>query len=217
MNLQGIGVFRVAAAVFVIVAALFAVRIAIGLRDHAAAPPASTAPPPAAADPDTAGFALYRNDTFGYEIAYPAKWSYVEARPRRDTNAEWAGAILLDSELQKVTFRESEAGISPGEFKARIVLNPLRWTIDTWIRAFRVLDITGDDLVEETGPARLAGRDASRAKIMLFDHDEVELAVVSDGGILCLSFADAENLNDPLAREHARIYARMAETLRLLR
>ncbi|MEK8023726.1 MAG: hypothetical protein AAB229_07960 [Candidatus Hydrogenedentota bacterium] len=221
MKREGAWIFKVAAAVAVLIGLMFSIRIISSL---ARTPVPVQESSPASLSDSFAETGIhprlaseYRNDSFGYSIRYPEDWTLVEAVTRLDTNAEWGGAILLESELQKVTFQEQSGGIWPGEFQVRVLSNPEKLTIDSWTRALRVRDVSGDDLVTETSSIALAGRSGSRAVIMLFDHMEIQLATEIPRGIITLSFADGDNANDPLAREHARLYAAMAESFKLTR
>lgn len=160
-------------------------------------------------------WASYRNGAFQYQVDYPSLWQVVEAKPRTDNKAAWAGDVLLEGELQKVTFLERPHGIWQGEFQVRVLANPDQWDLKRWVERDELKDITGGSLIEEVRDTTLDGKPAKRLGIFMFDHQGIEIIALHKGRVFILSFAGG-NPNDPEIKSHQEIYRRMVSAFKFL-
>lgn len=158
----------------------------------------------------------YRNKEYGYEIKYPESWEVIEAQPRVGTKATWAGNVLLEGELQKVTFLEKEYIDWPGEFQIRVLSNPDQLSLEEWIGKHEPQDVTGGSLIQEMSDTTLDGNPAQRLSIFGFDHEGIDIVSLYNGYIYYLSFTGS-NPNDAEAERHQQIYTRMLSTFRFIR
>ena len=149
-----------------------------------------------AAAGETPDWKTYRNDSYGYELKYAAGWQLVEAKPRVNNLATWAGNILLEGELQKVTLVELGSRMWLGEFQVRVLSNPNRWSLEEWAKHYDVTDVGGDSSIEEVKDTNLGGKPAKEFAIFMFDHQGIEVAALHRGLVYHLSFA-GDNPNDP--------------------
>jgi hypothetical protein len=156
----------------------------------------------------------YKNEKFCYKVNYPSEWQIIEAKPREGNKTEWAARILLNNELQKVTFLEKAPKIWPGEFQICVYSNPGRLNIDEWIEKNEPQDVTGGSLLQEVIEISLNGMQAKRLSIFGFDHEIIEIVVIHKGYVYSLSFA-GRNPNDPDQKEHENLYNQMLLTFNL--
>ena len=156
---------------------------------------------------------IYRDKDFGYQMEYPTGWGVIEAKPRADNLATWAGYILEEGELRKVTFRERVDVIWPGEFQIVTLSNPRRLTFMEWVEKYDVMDIAGGSLIEKVEETTLGGEQAKRFAIFAFDHQGMEIAAMNQGLIYLLRFA-GDNPNDPEMERHSEIYEHMVSSFR---
>lgn len=155
---------------------------------------------------------LYKNETFGYQLEYPSGWQMIEAKPREGNKTEWAAKILLDNELQKVTFLEKEYKIWPGELQICVYSNPDKLEIGEWIEKNEPQDITGGSLLQDVSDISFGGGKGKKLSIFGFDHEIIDIVIPHEGFIYSISFA-GENPNDPKQKEHELLYTRMLSTL----
>lgn len=151
---------------------------------------------------------IYRNTTSGYQLLYPASWEVVEAKPRTSNKSTWAGFILQEGELQKVTFRERNFEMWPGEFEIRVLRNDRKAGLNEWIETYDVKAIDDSSLIIESVDTVLSGRPAKGLEIFMFDHQGIEIIAVNGDFVYLLGFA-GENPNDPNQRKHSKIYDHM--------
>ncbi len=161
------------------------------------------------------GWYTYRNQAFGYQVEYPAGWKVLEATRRTSDSATWAGSILIEDEVQKVTFLEHEYEMWQGEFEVRVLENAKHRSLDAWAKNYEVQDVSGGSLIEAVEEAALGGRPAKRFKLFLFDHQGIQIVGFHRGRIYQLGFA-GENSNDPNLKKHQAIYERMTAGFRFL-
>jgi hypothetical protein len=155
---------------------------------------------------------VYTNEKFGYQLEYPSYWKMVEAKPRLGNKTEWATEILLDNELQKITFLEEEYKIWPGEFQICVYSNPEGLDLREWIEKNEPQDITGGSLLQDVSDITLSGKPGKRLSIFGFDHEIIEIVIPHKELIYSLSFA-GNNPNDPKQKEHELLYNHMLSTL----
>jgi hypothetical protein len=158
---------------------------------------------------------MYRNSNFKYVIKYPKDWSLTEAKPRVGNEPVWLGTILIDKELQKVTFAEKESKLWPGEFQVRVLSNPDQVTLDQWAKNYKEESAAGANLARLTGDTTLAGDLAKKFSIFSFDRYEVAIVTIHNGNVYYLRF-DSDNPNDPDFGEHREIYNQMVASFKLL-
>ena len=156
---------------------------------------------------------LYKNEQFQYEFEYPTNWEVTEAKPRIGNKVEWAGDILLEGELQKVTFTEEEKKDWPGEFQIRVMENSNNDTVETWIENNKPKAAGGANLLRGTVDTVLDNSEAKRLSIFGFDREITELVALKNGYIYKLIF-DGENPNDPDREKHQKIYEKMVSSFK---
>jgi hypothetical protein len=137
-----------------------------------------------------------------YQIIYPADWDARVAVPPAGIGPFYEPDILLDDEIQKVTFLEKQYDVWQGEFQVKVMANPKDLTLQQWADEFEVEDVM------EKSETKLSGYPALKYSLFGYDHTIIEILSVYDGKLYCLSFAGA-NPNDPDIERHRRIYSRM--------
>jgi len=150
----------------------------------------------------------YKNEKYGYEVKYPEGWEVIEAKPREGNKAVWAGKILLEEEVQKVTFLEKEYELWPGEFQICVYSNPDNLPLEQWIVEHEPQDVTGGSLIQDISDAILNGKPAKRLSIFGFDHEGIEIVTLHKGYNYSLIFTGS-NPNDPEVEKHQKIYDQM--------
>jgi len=150
----------------------------------------------------------YREKKFGYEVKYPEDWEFIEARPRVGKKAQWEGNILLEEELQKVTFLEKEYKLWQGQFRIRVLSNLDNLSLEQWIEKHEPQDVTGGSLIQDISDISLCGEPAKRLSIFGFDHEEIEIVILYKGKVYSIIFA-ATNPNDPKVKQHQELYGQM--------
>jgi hypothetical protein len=156
---------------------------------------------------------LYRNTAFGYELLYPSGWEVIEARPRISSKSTWAGFILQEGEVQKVTFRERNYYMWPGEFEIRVMRNDGKSDLNAWIATYDVKAIDDSSLITESADTALGSRSAKQLKIFMFDHQGIEIIAVNGDFVYLLGFS-GENPNDPNQQKHSNICDHMVASFR---
>jgi hypothetical protein len=154
-------------------------------------------------------WSVYRNNEFGYEIKYPAGWEMVEAAPKSGPRADAAHNVLLENEMQKVTFLEEPHGLWQGEFQIRVLANPHQYDIEGWVQHHPIEDVFGGDLIQEKTSTVLDGRPTLRLSVFGFDHEGIVLITTdNEKHIFDIAYTGA-NPNDPEVDEHRVIYHKM--------
>jgi hypothetical protein len=157
----------------------------------------------------TTEWKTYRNTEYGYTIQYPGDWGVIQAAPRTTSEATQAQYVLLEQELQKVTFVERAYSLWQGEFQIRVIANPARLNLEQWVDGLKIEDVSGGDLIQERSPATISGKPAIRLSIFGFDHEEIAVISTRDNeSIYFFSFA-GRNPNDPNVTTHQALYAAM--------
>jgi hypothetical protein len=175
-------------------------------------------PGPGNAPPATggeSGWGRYRNERGGYELRYPGGWEAVEAKTREGIGAVWADSVLMDGEIQKVTFREEDYQMWQGQFQVCVMANPGQLPLDEWISEHEPTDVTGGSLIQATADTTLGGNPAKLLLIFAFDHEAIEVLYSREGRTYRVSFA-GENPNDPEVNSHRALYSRMLSTFRFV-
>jgi hypothetical protein len=161
-----------------------------------------------------AGWKTYTSEKFGYQAQYPADWDVVEASQQTMSEAFDGKYIVVENELQKVTFVEKGCEFWPGEFQITVLLNPEHLSLEQWVENFDIEDVGGGSLVQEKTLITLSGKSAFKLTIFGFDHQET--AVISSdaqGSIFFISF-EGESPNDPQFKKHLRIYERILRSFK---
>lgn len=158
---------------------------------------------------------IYRNEKFGYKIEYPNGWEVIEAKPRIRNEATWEGNILIDEEIQKVTFLERKYVNWQGEFQIRILANPDKLNLEQWIRYHEPRDVTGGSLIQGISDTIVDGRVVKKLSIFGFDHEGIAIVLLYKGNICDISFAGS-NPNDAEVKKHQEIYQQMLSTFRFI-
>ena len=159
---------------------------------------------------------IYRSEKVGYEIIYPQGWEVIEAKPRTGNKVEWAGNILIDSETEKVTFREKEDNYCPGEFQIRVLINPQKLNFEKWIQQNEPQDVSGGSLIQDISDMVLDGKPAKKLSIFGFDQEIIEIIVIRGGSVYSMVFS-GENPNNPKIKEHNKIYEKMFLSFRFIK
>lgn len=159
---------------------------------------------------------VYRNQDFGYEVKYPADWELIEAKPRISKEATWAVNILIDSEVQKVTFQEKKYNMWQGEFQIKVLQIPRSLTLEKWLEENEPLDPTGGSLVQEEFNIKVDGMPAKRLSIFGFDCEIIAIDLIYRGNVYDFTFT-GNNPNDPEVKKHKEIYGRMLSSFRFIK
>jgi hypothetical protein len=150
----------------------------------------------------------YQNKKYGYEVKYPESWEVIEAKPREGNRAVWAVKILLEEEMQKVTFLEKEYKFWPGEFQVLVMSNKDNLSLEEWIEEHEPQDVTGGSLIQDITEVILNGKEAKRLSIFGFDHEAIEIVTLHEVYVYTLHFTGS-NPNDPKVEQHIQIYDQM--------
>jgi len=153
----------------------------------------------------------YRNKKYGYEVKYPEDWEVREAKPREGPRTAWTVNILLEEELQKVTFLETEYKLWQGSFQVRVMSNKDNLSLEQWIEKHEPQDVTGGSLIQGILDTTLNEILAKKLSIFGFDHEEIEIVTLYEGNIYSLIFAGI-NPNDPNVERHIQIYDQMVSS-----
>ena len=174
--------------------------------------PTTGEPPSATVESESEG-SWYRNPPCGYEVWYPHGWGAVEAQPRQDSLAIWADSVLMNGELQKVTFLEEDYEVCQGWFQVCVAENPAHLPLEDWIAEHEPTDVTGGTMIQSTADTTLGGCPAKLLSVFAFDHEQIEVICPRGEGICRVSFAGS-NPNDPRVDEHQALYNRMLASFR---
>jgi hypothetical protein len=158
---------------------------------------------------------IYRNKEYGYEIKYPSKWQVIEAKSRVGFKIEGAGDILIDNEVQKVTFLEKEFVDWQGEFQIKVISNPKKLNLEQWVKENEPQTVTGSSLIQGISETNLSGEPAKRLSIFGFDHERIEVVSLCRGYIYVMDFA-WDNPNDAEVEKHKHIYKEMLSSFRFI-
>ncbi len=158
---------------------------------------------------------IYRNEKYGYELKYQSDWEAIEAKPRVGYKVEWTGNILVDDELQKVTFLEKESVDWQGEFQIAVISNPDKLNLEQWIKKNEPQTVMGSSLIREISETTLNGKPAKRLSIFGFDHERIEVISLYKGYIYRIGFA-WDNPNDTEVERHKQIYNQMFLSFRFI-
>ncbi|MDI6776357.1 MAG: hypothetical protein QMD03_03810 [Syntrophales bacterium] len=156
----------------------------------------------------------YKNEKCGYEIKYPEGWEVVEAKPWVKTG--WAGDVLFDNEMQKVTFLEKDYGSWQGEFQIAVISNPENVSLAQWIGKNEPTDISGGSLIQKISAVRLNGKPAKRLSIFGFDHEGINIVALYRGYIYSIDFT-GNNPSDRELKRHKQIYAQILRSFRFIK
>lgn len=154
---------------------------------------------------------IYKNKKYGYEVKYPKDWKVIEARPRVRYKAEEAMNILLEGQLQKVTFLEKEHGGCGGDFQVVVISNLDKLSLEQWIRKNEPTDISGGSLIMGISDTTVDGKPAKKLSIFGFDHEGIEIVFLHRGIIYSIGFT-GDAPCDPEAERHQQIYQQMLST-----
>lgn len=155
----------------------------------------------------------YINIEFGYEISYPVNWEVIEAAPDTNNQADWAGNILLDGQVQKVIFLEKDSKMWQGQFQVCVIENTDSLSLDKWVAKNEPTDVFDESLVLETRDTTLSGIPAIFQSNFGFDHTAYDFTALYNGLIYSLSF-EGESPSDDREAEHKEIYNRMLASFR---
>lgn len=158
---------------------------------------------------------IYTASAYSYSIKYLNGWEITEAKPRVGNEPVWSGGILIDKEVQKVTFTEKGSKLWPGQFQVRVLSNPDRLTLDQWTQNYKEESAAGANLARLIDDVILANNPAKRFSIFSFDRNEEAIVTLHDGNVYYLRF-DSDNPNDPDFEKHKDIYAKMVSSFKFL-
>lgn len=158
---------------------------------------------------------LYKNQQFRYQVQYPQGWKVIEAKPRVGNKVEWSGNILLEEELQKVTFSETEVSNWQGNFQINVLGNPNNDTLEMWIDKNKPKAASGVNLLRGLSDEVLDSNPAKRLSIFGFDREIIEVVVLNNGQVYKLSF-DGDNPNDLDIEKHREIYEKIITSFKFI-
>jgi hypothetical protein len=151
----------------------------------------------------------WRDSIGQFQIGYPRRWHLIQARPRRDQRSYRAGEILIAGEVAKVTIREPEGPLWPGEFTVRVLPNPNRLSLDEWFTDFNL-----SDLWEHQPSDTTLGTYRARTLVRwMYDQTQREYVLVVDDRVYHVFFAE-HNSNDPDFPRHQAIYQQILQRFR---
>lgn len=158
-------------------------------------------------------WATYTNIEFGYEISYPTNWEVIEAAPDTNNQADWTGNILLDGQIQKVTFLEKDSQLWQGQFQVCVIENYDSISLHEWVTKNEPTDVFDESLVLETLDTTISGIPAIFQSNFGFDHTAYDFTALHNNLIYSISFEGGSPNNDKEA-EHKEIYNRMLASFR---
>lgn len=158
----------------------------------------------------------YVNTEYGYEVSYPANWEIIEAAPDTNNKTDWEGDILLEGQLQKVTFLETGYSLWRGHFHIIAHANDDSLNLDEWLNENVPTDVFDESLVLETHDTTLGGMPAKLQLIFGFDHTSLNFTTLHHGRIYSISFEGESPSNDREA-EHREIYKQMLSSFRFIK
>jgi hypothetical protein len=156
----------------------------------------------------------YQNEKFGFEFQYPGGWNVIEATTPAGHTSHNEKETLLPGENHKVTIKEADGRVWPGEFGVSVHELVEGQALDAWADVTFV-DVYNESLVTSAEDTTVSGRAARRFSVFNFDHTGIVVALVHDGRIYELSYA-GPNPNDPDIAEHRTIYEHMRQSFNLL-
>ena len=160
---------------------------------------------------------IYRNELYGYEIAYPKEWEVVEAKPREGKPSVSASEILFEEqdELHKVSFLESQETLWQGKFGITVFSNPDELDFEQWTSNLKFESAAGVNLAKDVGNMTLGGKPAKRLSIFAFDSNDAVIVSMTGYYPIHIEFTD-ETPNDPNSEKHQLIYERMLSSFKFL-
>lgn len=171
----------------------------------------------------------YQNEKYRYRLRYPASWDAIEAHPRGVSEGGWSGDFLVENELQKITFSETDSSDWPGSFQVKMLPNPDHLGMKEWYehRSDQYLSETGcsdsgeepclsyDDLLRGEEYLTIQGLPAYKSRSFGFDHMDICISIARDVYIQSLCYEDTPG-NDSNNAEHLAIYNKMVESLQFV-
>ena len=159
----------------------------------------------------------YRNQEYHYSVEYPSDWEVYEAQPRVGNKTEWTGDILIDQEIQKVTFIETIPKTWPGKFEITVQNNPGNLNTESWAKQF-LIPLPADpttNLAKFSGDIEIDNQVAKEFSVFAFDSFETLIGIVKNNQIYTFRFI-GDTPNDPDLEEHNKIYDQTLSTFKFI-
>lgn len=159
----------------------------------------------------------YSNNQYRYSLTYPDKWDIIEAVSMAYPTSNDSSRILLNGELQKVTFFYT--GPLPqtfddiGEFQLTVYANKEGYSLDQWINNFK--QSQQYSLVIIAGNTQVNGIDAKNISISHFAENYTALVFSKGEYIYIMKFGvnstNGRN-NSKADLVYSEIYNKMANS-----
>jgi hypothetical protein len=154
---------------------------------------------------------VHRDQAAGFEIPYPDAWRVIVAKPRSGPGTAWEPEILLEGELHKTVFYESDNSFWPGQYTVRVLENPDSLSLETAYAQFDLSDLWDSSAADTI----LAGHPVKTWVRWNYDSLGREYLLVRPNQMFHILF-DEENGNDPDFVEHHDIFLKMTAGFRLV-
>lgn len=160
---------------------------------------------------------IYTNEEFGYTVHYPKNWEVIEAKDETGDQPQGATSILIDTEIQKVTFLGPTNETWQAIFKISVLSNQENLNTEEWAENLHIPLLTSPstNLASPSSEYMIDGQNAKSFSVFAFDRNETLIGFIKDGVIYTINFT-ADTPNDPDLEEHTKIYNQMLSSFKFL-